>query len=102
MTAGVPTPPEPEAIEVPPWRPDHGPRPSVQTWGRGKAPALEVRVRGEWRFAPVLAVQHYRDGRRAVQVSIHLDNPTSAQLRTYRLDPAVMRIVVAGDPPLEA
>lgn len=72
----------------------------MQTWPHGKAPALEIYVRGEWRHARVLGLERYRDGRRAVQVQLLLDSPTSTQLRTYRWNPAVIRIVETGDPPL--
>nr|WSX25530.1 hypothetical protein OG690_38250 [Streptomyces tubercidicus] len=98
----MPPPPEPaEAVEVPPWNPDQGPLPEVQTWPRLSRPVLDIHVRGQWRHCPVIAVQRYPDGRVAVQVDVHLDSDTSYQARTYRWDPDAMRIVAAGDPPLE-
>lgn len=98
----MPIPPEPrEAVEAPPWNAAQGPPPTVQTWPRTSRPALRIWIRGQWRRCPVIALQHYADGRRAVQVDVHLDSDTSYQARTYRWDPAAMRIVARGEPPIE-
>ncbi|MFG2532770.1 hypothetical protein [Streptomyces sp. NPDC048516] len=97
-------PPEPEpveAVETPPWKPADGPPPAVQTWPRTTRPALVIRIRGQWRCCPVIALHRYEDGRRAVQVDVHLESDTSYQARTYRWDPAAMSVVHRGDPPLE-
>ncbi|MGY5127340.1 hypothetical protein [Streptomyces nigrescens] len=102
MTAGVPPPPEPrEAVEVPPWAPGQDSPSTVQTWPRLSRPVLRIWIRGVWRRCPVIALHHYPDGRRAVQVDVHLDSDTSYQARTYQWDPAAMRIVAPGDPPIE-
>ncbi|MFI0156176.1 hypothetical protein [Streptomyces lydicus] len=94
--------PEPvEAVEAPPWDPKAGPAPVVQTWARLTRPALDVYVRGRWRRCPVIALHRYEDGWLAVQVDVHLDSATSYQARTYRWDPAAMRIARRGEPPLE-
>lgn len=97
----MPTSPEPaEATEVPPWAPGD-PKPTVQPWPRLSRPALRIFIRGEWRYCPVIAAHRYPDGRTAVQVDIHLDSDTSYQARTYRWDPAAIRITVRGKPPFE-
>lgn len=97
------TEPEPaEAVEAPPWNPEQGPPPTVQTWDRLHRPTLQVYVRGQWHRCPVIALHRYRDGRIAVQVDVHLDSDTSYQARTYRWNPDAMRIIRRGDPPLEA
>ncbi|BCK74068.1 hypothetical protein Srufu_080210 (plasmid) [Streptomyces libani subsp. rufus] len=98
----MPTEPEPrEAVEAPPWKPADGPPPHVQTWPRTTRPTLVIRIRGQWRRCPVIAVHTYRDGQRAVQVDVHLDSDTSYQARTYRWDPDTMSVVRRGEPPLE-
>ncbi|MGW7636152.1 hypothetical protein [Streptomyces decoyicus] len=97
----MPTPPEPhEAVEAPPWAPGEGPPPTVQTWPRTSRPTLRIRIRGQWRRCPVIAVHRYQDGRTAVQVDVHLDSDTSYQARTYQWNPDAIRIAAAGDPPL--
>ena len=96
------TEPEPhDAVETPPWAPQQGPPPDVQTWPHLSRPTLAIHVRGRWERCPVIAVHRYPDGRIAVQVDIHLDSDTSYQARTYRWDPDAMSIVRRGDPPLE-
>ncbi|MEU7435674.1 hypothetical protein AB0B07_33275 [Streptomyces sioyaensis] len=95
-------PPEPhEAVEAPPWAPEQGPPPTVQTWPRTSRPVLRIWIRGEWRWCPVIAVHRCRDGRTAVQVDVHLGSDTSYAARTYRWDPDAMRIARRGEPPLE-
>ncbi|MET8347535.1 hypothetical protein [Streptomyces microflavus] len=73
----------PDAEERRPWRPDHGPAPSVQCWPNACRPALYVRSGGRWRYSPVQARQMYADGAVAYQVAVDLDGDTNVTVGLY-------------------
>lgn len=90
----------PDAVEVPPWRPDMGRPPQVRVYPPRDAPRLQVRVDGAWRDAVVMARHDWPDGRVGVQVTVRLPTPDlggrlEAYWRTYLWDSGAMR--VAGE-----
>ena len=72
---------EPE--QAPPWRPEHGPPPTVWTWPLGHAPGMFVRANGRWRYAWVQARHEYRDGRTVYHVHVDLDRSLMIRSRFY-------------------
>ncbi len=78
---GMSTIPEPE--QAPPWRPEHGPQPTVWTWPPGDRPGLRIWANGAWRYAAVTARHDYEDGRVAYHVLIDVDGSTSIKHRAY-------------------
>lgn len=95
-----------DAVEAPPWRPEHGPAPQVTVFLPGHRPLLRIRIGGVWRTATVRARHDYPEGeypnagRTAYQVDVQLparpgypDDPGAVETysRTYWWDPKVMR-----------
>lgn len=81
---------QPEAREVPAWRPEDGPM-RTRTWVAG-GPVLEGYVEGAWRRATVMQRQDRRAGTvYAVTLILPSVNTTSPCHRTYAWDPAAMR-----------
>lgn len=75
-----------------PWRPEHGPKPTVRTWPPGDRPGLFIWANGRWRYASVTARHDYEDGRTAYQVLIDVDGSTSVRHRTYWWQPEAGRM----------
>ncbi|MFF9638789.1 hypothetical protein ACF1D2_29945 [Streptomyces bacillaris] len=73
----------PDAVPRRPWRPEHGPEPTVRCWHGAGRPALLVRSAGKWRYAPVHARQDYANGSVAYQVTVDLLGDTTATHQLY-------------------
>ncbi|WP_181785054.1 hypothetical protein [Streptomyces phytophilus] len=87
-----------DAVEVPPWRPEMGPRPRVTVYPARNPPRLRVRVDGDWRDAEVMARHDWPSGVIAVQVTIRLpaeDLGGGLQTfgRTYLWDSGAMHVL---------